>query len=143
MLIVEGLIQILVATIIFVTIFRRGKNRLLFTLGWLFIVLGILNFLPYLPESIKSLPIFSLLIANSAIISNIIVFFSVATYSNFQFGMFKGNKLIRLIFVIGFFIAFLVIFIRILSLNTSDVETSYQLIFTQLSDWLTYIFFVI
>lgn len=137
----EGLLQILIAIIIFVTIMRRGKNRLLTALGWLFLTIGIFGLTAYLPESIKQLPFIYILMANSAIIVNTAIFFGIAGYCSIQLGMLKSNKAVQISFMIGFFITFLVLFINILSLDIATVNTSAQIMFKQLSGLMTYIFF--
>lgn len=141
--IMEGFIQILIAVVIFITILRRGKNRLLSALGVLFVILGIFTFLPYLSDSVKKLPIISLFVDYASIIGNIAIFFGVATYTSFQFGILKVNKIVRTAFIIGFFIAFSLVFVHFLTLDTVNVDFSYKIVYSQMSRWLTYIFFLI
>lgn len=140
-ILVEGFLQILISIIIFTTILRRGKNRLLTALAWLFLIIGIFSLSAYLPESIKQLPLIAPIIANAAIIANTAIFFGIAGYCGFQLGMLKGNKVVQTTFMVGFFIAFLVIFINVLALDTSTVDNSVQMMFKELSSWMTYIFF--
>lgn len=142
-ILMEGFLQILISIIIFTTIMRRGKNRLLMALGWLFLIIGLFSLTSYLPEGIKQLSIVSPIIASSAIIGNIAIFFAIMGYCGFQLGMLKGNKAVQATFMVGFFIAFLVLFINILSLNTTDTDTSVQIMFKQLGEWMTYIFFIV
>lgn len=142
-ILIEGFLQVLIAIIIFITTMRRGKNRLLSALGWLFLVIGIFGLIAYLPENIKQLPIISIIVANSSIIVNIATFFGIAGYCSFQLGMLRSNRIMQVSFMIGFFIAFLILFINILSLDTAAVDTTAQIMFKQISNWMTYIFFFV
>lgn len=141
--IMEGITQLLVAVVIFITILRRGKNRMLSALGVFFVILSIFTFLPYISDKIKNLPLISVLAEYASLIGNIAIFFGVATYASFQFGILKVNKIVRTVFVAGFFIAFSLIFIHFLSLDTVNVDVSYKIVYNQMSRWLTYIFFLI
>lgn len=140
-MLLEGLLQILIAIIIFITIMRRGKNRVLTALGWLFLLIGFFSLIVYLPENIKQLPVISLLVSNAVIIGNIGVFFGIVGYCGFQLGVLKGNRAMETSFMIGFFIAFVVLFVNILSINSAEVDTPIQIMFKQMSHWMTYIFF--
>lgn len=143
MLLVEGIVQILVAIIIFITIIRRGKNRLLYALGWFFVAVGIFSLGPYLPRFMKLIPGLSLLIAYSSIVCHTAIFFGVAGYCSFQLGVLKGNKIVKTAFVVGFLAAFALIFIHILSLDAVNISASSKVVFKQMSEWLMYIFFII
>ena len=142
MLLLEGIVQILVAVTIFITILRRGKNRLLFALGWFFMAVGIFSLGPYLPEFMKLIPGVSMLIAYSSVICHTSVFFGVAGYCSFQFGILKGNKFIRTAFIVGLTAAFTLIFIHILSLDVVNAGSS-RVVFEQISETLMYSFFII
>jgi hypothetical protein len=143
MALVEGIIQIFVASIIFITVVRRGKNRLLLALGFLFTALGVFSLVSFLPDYLKNLPVISLLVIYSSSIGNTIIFFGVGTYCGLLLGAMRDNKIIKNAFMFGFFIAFSLIFIHILSLETVNPEQSSKVVFEQVSIWLTSILFIV
>lgn len=141
MLLIEGIIQILVGIIIFIMIWRRGKNRLLFALGWFFIAVGIFSTGPYLPRYMMLIPGLASLVAYSSVICHTSIFFGVAGYCSYQMGVLKGNKVIKAAFTIGLLSAFGLVFVHILSLDAVSTAQSYKDILKLYSEWLMYFFF--
>lgn len=141
MLFIEGIIQILVGIVIFITILRKGKNRLLFALGWFFVAVGLFSLGPYLPRYMMLVPGLAGLIAYSSIVCHTSIFFGVAGYCSYQMGVLKGHKIVKLAFVIGLTAAFVLIFIHILSLDAVSTARSYKEILQYYSEWLMYFFF--
>lgn len=143
MVVIENSFYILIAIIIFLTIYRRGRDRILLAIGWLFALTASFNILFFLPNYIQ-MPTFVLSILEYVkILGNTGIFFAIAAYSSYQLGLLQNNKIVKTIFSAGFLVIFLFIFIYILSLDTSNANETYQEIFSEISYWMLLIFFII
>ncbi len=140
-LVIENSFYALIAIIIFLTLHRRGRDRLLLAIGWLFALTAGLNVLFYIPNYLNIPPLVVSIIEYIKLFGNTGIFFAVAAYASHQLGLLQNNKVVRIIFMAGFFAVFLFIFIYILSLDTVNTSETYQEIFSRISNWVRLAFF--
>ena len=143
LLLIENSFYIIIAIMIFLTLHRRGRDRLLLAIGWLFILTASLNLIFYIPIYFEAPQIVSEVIRYIKLFGNTGVFFAIATYSSHQLGLLQNNKIVKIVFTTGFFLIFLFIFIYILSFDTANTSESYQELFKKISQWLMISFFSI
>ena len=142
-LVLENSFYILIAIIIFLTLHRRGRDRLLLAIGWLFALTAGLNMLFYIPNYLDIPQFVRNIIDYLKLFGNTGVFFAIAAYASHQLGLLQNNKVVKTIFIAGFFAIFIFIFIYILSLDTVNTNETYQDIFSRISNWVRFAFFSI
>lgn len=138
-LLIEGIVQIVIAIALFVNVMRRGKNRIMLALAWFFVSVGIFSLGPFLPKIFAVIPGLGILIAYSSIVCHTSIFFGMAGYCSVQFGFLKGSKFVKMILGLGLTIATIMVALHAMSLTPS----SRQLFFATVSSWSMFVFFVI
>ena len=138
-LLIEGIIQIIIAIALFINVMRRGKNRIILALAWFFISVGIFSLGPFLPKVFSVIPGLAAFVAYSSIVCHTSIFFGMARYCGAQFGFLKGSRLMKTVLISGLSIATLMVVFHALSLKSSGV----QALFATISSWTMFGFFVI
>ncbi|MDP2693025.1 MAG: carboxypeptidase-like regulatory domain-containing protein [bacterium] len=142
-LLIENFFYILIAIIIFLTLHRRGRDRILLAIGWLFAIIGGFNLLFHLPNYFGMPDAIIGLVEYIKLFGNTGIFFAIAAYSSHQLGLLENNKTVRIIFLIGFLLIFLLIFIYIFSFDVTNSSETYQEIYHKVSQGLLILFFSI
>lgn len=116
-LLLEGSIQIITAIVLFITVKRRGKNRLLTTLAWLFLSVGIFSLGPFIPVVVSAIPVIAGFAAFSSLLCHTSIFFGLSGYCSAQIGLLKGKNAGRAAFALGLIVAAFLLVVHILSLQ--------------------------
>ncbi len=138
-LLIEGIVQIVIAIVLFISVARRGKNRLMLALAWFFISVGIFSLGPFLPKVFSIIPGLAILVAYSSVVCHTSIFFGMAGYCSAQFGFLKGSRLMKSVLVLGLFIATLMVVFHVLSLIPSPTQG----MFATISSTTMFFFFVV
>lgn len=138
-LLIEGVIQIIIAIALFINVIRRGKNRVILALAWFFVSVGIFSLGPFLPKVFSVIPGLAAFVAYSSIVCHTSIFFGMAGYCGVQFGFLNGSKLMKTVLFSGLSIATLMVIFHTLSLKSSAV----QALFVTISSWTMFGFFVV
>lgn len=102
---VEGLSLIISAVLIFVTLRRKGKNRLLFLLAWLFLAGGVFRLGMVLPGLLGNAVGSDWFARLASVISNTCLYFGLAGYISLQLRYLKGQAAGRMAFWVGMMLA--------------------------------------
>lgn len=134
-LFLEGIVQVVIGIVLLITVFRRGKNRMLTALAWFFIAVGIFSLGPFLPAGMKLIPGVSLLIAYSSIVCHTSLFFGVAGYCGVQFGLLKGSNTLRWTMAAGFTVAFALTILHVLALPSVNIDPTLKALIGKWAEW--------
>lgn len=138
-LLIEGILQLVIAIVLFINVARRGKNRIMLALAWFFVAVGIFSLGPYLPKIFMVIPGLAVLVAYSSIVCHTSIFFGMAGYCSAQFGFLKGAKLMKLVLWLGLVVAALMVVFHILAITRSES----QALFAKISSTTMFAFFAI
>ncbi len=141
-LLIEGVLQLVIAVILFITVARRGKNRIMSALAWFFVAIGIFSLGPFLPDVFKVIPGLAILVAYSSVVCHTSVFFGMAGYCSAQFGFLKGSKLMKGVLAVGLLIATAMVVFHVLSLDTTNVSAATRATFKVVSSTSMFFFFI-
>lgn len=104
---IEGLSLVVCALLIFLTLRRKGKNRLLLVLGWFFLAGGVFRLGMFLPGLIGSASGSHTLALVASVVSNSCLYFGLAGYASMQVRFLYGTRGARLVWGAGMTLAFL------------------------------------